>query len=86
MEHPIRVWLAATNPAITVTELADRIGISRIHLGRLMRAQGNFNTEIFEKLEKATAGGLKAVDLFAYYQTQRTKKPRRSPSAMAEAG
>jgi DNA-binding transcriptional regulator YdaS (Cro superfamily) len=54
-----------------VSEFAARIGISRIHLGRLMRAQGNFSTDIFEAIERETAGELTAIELFAHYSEQR---------------
>lgn len=77
MEHPIRTWLASRDPLpMKVGDFAEKLGISRIHLGRLMRADGNFNTSLFAKIEDVTSGDLKAVDLFAHYQRQQAERAK----------
>jgi hypothetical protein len=67
--------LASRKPyPMKVSDFAEKLGISRIHLGRLMRADGNFNSSLFTKIEEITAGDLKAVDLFAHYQQQQVQR------------
>ena len=44
-----------------IGDFAAKVGISRIHLGRLMRAEGIFKTSLFEKIETVTGGDLRAL-------------------------
>jgi hypothetical protein len=71
MQHPIRQWCYSQNPPVRIGEFAKRVGVSRIHLGRLMRADGNFGMNIFDACERASNGELKALQLIAHFQKQR---------------
>jgi hypothetical protein len=71
MEHPIRTWCARQSPPVRIGDFAKRLGISRIHLGRLMRAEGNFKLSTFEEVERATGGDLQALSLIAHFHKQR---------------
>lgn len=71
MEHPIRTWCARQSPPVRIGDFARRIGITRTHLGRLMRAEGNFKLSMFEAVEGATGGDLQALDLIAHFHKQR---------------
>ena len=70
MQHPIRQWCARQNPPVKIGDFAKKVGISRIHLGRLMRAQGNFTLDLFDSCERATNRDLKALELIAHFQKQ----------------
>lgn len=74
MQHPIRQWCSTQQPPVLIGEFAKRVGVSRIHLGRLMRADGNFNMKIFDACERVTNGDLKALQLIAHFQKQRELK------------
>lgn len=83
MEHPIRAWCARQEPAVTLSAFARRLEISRIHLGRLMRGDGNFKLDLFQRIENVTGGELKSLDLIAFFQTQQELRSARAK--MAEA-
>lgn len=85
MEHPIRTWCRRQSPPVPIGEFARKIGISRIHLGRLMRADGNFKMSTFEACERETRGQLTALELIAHFQKQQALK-RATDGALTGAG
>ena len=84
MQHPIRAWCSLQSPPILIGDFAKRVGISRIHLGRLMRAQGNFTLDTFDAIARASNGELKALELIAHFQKQRELRDARACFAAAD--
>lgn len=80
MQHPIRQWCARQDPPVKIADFAKRVGISRIHLGRLMRADGNFTLNTFNACERASRGDLKALELIAHFQKQRELRACLAPA------
>ena len=71
MTHPLKKWLAEQTPRQTMKGLADELGVHVITLRRLVNAEDSVQRDLFEKIERATAGGLKAVELYRLYLEQR---------------
>lgn len=71
MTHPLKDWLAKQAPKRTMVSFAGDIGVHVITLRRLINAEDSVQRDLFEKIETATAGDLKAVDLYRLYLSQR---------------
>lgn len=83
MEHPIRAWCLRQDPPVTLGAFARRLDISRIHLGRLMRGDGNFKLDLFQRIEAVTGGELKSLEMIAHFQTQQELRSARMKLAEA---
>jgi len=68
--HPIRDWCSRQTPRIRLGAFAKRLGMSRIHLARLMRGDGNFKLSTFNAIEAETGGELKALVLIADFNAR----------------
>ncbi len=71
MTHPLKDWLASRSPRQTMKGLADKIGVHHQTLRRLVNAEDSVQRDLFEKIERATDGDLKAVELYRLYLEQR---------------
>ncbi len=70
MTHPLKAWVARQTPKLTMLAFAGEVGCHVITLRRLMNGE-DVSRELFEDIERATNGELRAVDLYAHYDAQR---------------
>lgn len=82
--HPIRDWCSRQTPRVRLGAFAKKLGISRIHLARLMRGDGNFKLSLFDEIERVTGGELNALTLIADFQKRRDLLAARAAMAAAE--
>jgi hypothetical protein len=69
MKHPLKQWLASKKPKKLMIDFAEEVGCHPITLRRLINGE-HFSHVLLEKIELATGGDLKAVDLYAFYAAQ----------------
>lgn len=84
MKHPVDNWLTIND--VRKADLAARVGISPVHLNRLLRADPStsYTTDLFERLSDAMNGDLTAEELFAEFQRRRrlqAEAAERDPAA-----
>jgi hypothetical protein len=71
MTHPLKTWLSEQTPKRTMVSFAEDLGVHVITLRRLVNAEDSVQRDLFEKIQVATGGELKAVDLYRLYLEQR---------------
>lgn len=85
MTHPLKDWLGRQTPPKTVKDFAADLGVHPITLRRLFNAEDSTTRELLEKIETATGGELKAVDLYVRFLSDRAERPTSHTDARASA-
>ena len=62
MTHPLDVYFEA-HPEMTRRKLAEKAGLSEMHLGRLIRGKGEFSTKSLRKIAAATDNQVSVASL-----------------------
>lgn len=82
-DNPIDQYLVRESEAgrsMSKSELARRAGVSRNIIYRLIGGE-EVGVAVFEQFERATAGGILAVDLFTHWQSRRARAAAETVSA-----
>ena len=71
--NPLRRWLASQPLSVTQTTMAQKIGVDRSTLSRIMQdgTTAMPSLKLAAAIEKLTDGGVRAADLFDYIQKHR---------------
>lgn len=81
MTHPVNDWLKQEGRR--KSWLAGEVGISEVHLNRLIRGEGEFTTGVFDKLGAAMS--VPAEDLFADFMERRRERRAQVKASKAKA-
>lgn len=74
MKHPLTEWLEQKREPLEA--FARRVGVSRMHLWRLIKGRGNFTTDLLNSISDATGGEVTVGQLAATLKAASDRRKR----------